>query len=206
MAINYTTLTGSKSTAGSIANWVNRSDLPTDNILLEGEAWIYERLRAREMKTQVAFQFDASTSEEALPSDFLDPIQYLPYEWDDPLLYVNEEYYRPPRDSSGALFSGSPTMWTILGETAYVDVTCDSNFGGMLLYYKRPEALSGSNETNFLTVKYPTLMRHVLMMKAYEHMKDSSREGAYEARALRHLADAKVTDDLSRRTQHVPAH
>ena len=47
MAITWTVLTGSKDTEGSIANWVNRSDLPTTNILLEAEAWIYQHLRIR---------------------------------------------------------------------------------------------------------------------------------------------------------------
>lgn len=206
MAITWSVLTGLKTVSGSIANWVNRSDLPTENILLEAQAWIYQQFRAREMMTRdAAFAFPASAQSVALPAGFLDPISFTPYGYCDPLLYVHEEKLEEQRDEDGALESGTPSRWTIIGETAYVDVNCLAAMTGVLLYYKQPDALSSSNGTNFLTTRYPTLLRTACMMKAYEHMKDSARSRDYLQIAMAALADAQRTDDLKRRGQYIPA-
>jgi hypothetical protein len=207
VAIDWTTLTASKSTAGSIANWVNRSDLPTENILLEAEAWIYLKLRCREMLIRdTAFQFDSGSQSEALPSGFLDPLGFWPYGYTDPLLYVHEEILEEQRDSDGTLLSGTPSRWAVIGETAYVDVQCSANYPGVLMYYKQPDALSASNETNFLTRRYPSLLRMACMAHAYEHMKDTPRAREYLGLAMAKLEEARQADDLFRRTQNAPAY
>lgn len=206
MAISWTVLTGAKSTAGSIANWLNRSDLPTENILLEAEALIYERLRVREMMAQSTLTFSSGGSTAALPSDFLDPIQYLPYEYGYPLPFYHEETLRATRDENGNLFSGTPSRWSILGTTAYVDVNCSANFSGQLMYYARPESLSVTNTTNWLTTRYPSLLRYACMLKGYEHMKDDKRAAQYLAVSEKEIADAMRTNEMFRRTQHVPAY
>ena len=81
------------------------------------------------MMTQDAdFTFAINTSSTALASDFLDPIQFHPWTWEDELTYVNEGEFKPARDENGALYEGEPCKWTIIGTTAYVDVTCDAAF------------------------------------------------------------------------------
>lgn len=205
MAITYTVLTGSKTTTGSIANWVNRSDLPTDNILIEAEAWIYERLRVREMQSRVVFQVDSGSNTEALPADFLDPISWTPYGYTDPLPYYHEDLLQDQRDTDGTLQSGTPSRWVIIGETVYVDVSASSNFVGQLHYFSRPDALSGSNDTNFLTTRYPSLLRHACMAHAFEHMKDTARMRDYMQLAMSKLGEAMQTNEMFRRGQHVPA-
>ena len=202
---NYTTLTGTKATAGSVANWVNRSDLPTTEIVTEAEAWIFERLRVREMITDEALTFTSATSSKALSSlaaTFLDPIQFVPYQWADPLEFVAETKFRPSRDSSGVLQSSSePSLWTIIGATAHLDVLLSANFSGRMMYYARPAALS-STETNFLTVRYPTLLRYALMGKAYDHMKDTQRSLEYLQKAEVAIAEAARTNEMYRRGQY----
>lgn len=205
MAINFTTLTASKATAGSIANWVNRSDLPTENILLEAEALIYETLRVREMQTRDnAFTFASGSQTEALPSGFLDPISFRPYEWGYPLPFVHEDTLDEVRDSSGVLQSGTPSRWSIVGTDAYVDVLPSADLGGVLLYYKTPAALSVSNETNWLTVRYPSLIRAACMAKAYEHMKDNKANEQLQLAASL-IAAASTSNEMWRRNQHMPA-
>lgn len=199
----YTILTGVKTTSGSIANWVNRSDLPVATILEEAEAYIYERLRVREMQAIATLTFAADGNTAALPTDFLDPIEYRPYNYGEPLLYVSETTLEAHRDESGVLFEGTPSRWAIIGDTAYVDVACSEAFAGKLMYYKRPTALSGSNETNFLTTRYPTLLRHALMGKAFEHMKDWTAAMQYLQMAEGKIGEAMATNDLYRRSQTV---
>lgn len=154
------------------------------------------------MMTQDAdFTFAINTSSTALASDFLDPIQFHPWTWEDELTYVNEGEFKPARDENGALYEGEPCKWTIIGTTAYVDVTCDAAFPGVLLYYGLPTALSASNETNFLTTRYPSLLRYACMAKAYEHLKDSNRAKEYMQLTLAALGSAMATNDLYRRAQ-----
>lgn len=203
MAYNFSTLTAAKTTAGSIANWVNRSDLPTTNILIESEAKIYERLRVREMQTVATLTVNADANTASLPSDFLDPIEWRPYGWAEPILFVAEGSLESHRDSDGDLYEGTPTRWSVLGETAYVDVSCSEAFSGKLMYYKRPAALSVSNETNFLTIRYPSLLRIACLSLAYEHMKDMGNANTYMQMLEMKIAEANATNDLYRRSQHV---
>lgn len=203
MAYTYSTLTGAKSVQGSIANWVNRTDLPVADILIEAEAHIYERLRVREMLAIETMTFAVNTNSVALPTGFLDPIEYRPYGWGDSLLYVAEMSLEAHRDTAGALFSSTPSRWSIIGETAYVDVSCSSAFGGKLMFYKRPDPLSSSNETNFLTIRYPSLLRNACMAKAFEHMKDWTAAASYIQMAEGKIEEASATNDLYRRSQHV---
>ncbi len=203
MAYNYTTLTGLKTVAGSIANWLNRSDLPTDNILIEAEAKIYERLRVREMQAIETLTIAAAANSAALPTGFLDPIEWRPYGWSEPILYVHEQSVEAHRDENGALFEGTPVKWGIVGETAYVDVACSETFSGKLMFYKRPTALSGSNQTNFLTIRYPGLLRIACLALGHEHMKEWQAALNYTQMLESRITEANATNDLNRRGQMV---
>lgn len=205
MAYNYTTLTGAKTVSGSIANWVNRSDLPTENILIEAEALIYERLRVREMTLTEPLSFTAGVQTVSLPSGFLDPLSFTPYTWAYPLPFVHETALDEYRDAAGVLMTGTPGRWTIIGETAYVDVLPIETFAGRVLYYKRPSALSVSNETNFLTTRYPTLLRTACLARSYEHMKDMQNAANYMQMAEAKIAEANATNEMWRRNQYMPA-
>jgi len=202
MAYNYTMLIGTKATAGSIANWVNRSDLPTDAILFEAQAWLYQRLRVREMHATGTLTFAEGDDSVAAPSGYLDPISFVPWGWGDPMLFVGPESWRPFRDETGALQTAAPSQWTVIGETAYVDVLPEAEFAGQLLYYKQPDALAAStNETNWLTRRYPTLLRYACMARAYEHMKDAQSAATYLQLAMASIAEAAATNDMARRGQ-----
>lgn len=210
MAINHSVLTAAaKTTEGSIRNWLNRNDIPVTNILLEAEADIYQYLRVREMITDEAFTFSTSTSSKALSSlsaTFLDPIQFVPYEWGTPLPFYHEKKMPFSRDSAGALFSSATaSAWTIIGSTAHLDVLLSAAFSGRMMYYAQPTALSASNETNFLTIRYPSLLRYACVSKAYEHMKDWGRAKEYMGMMMQALGVANATNEMWRRSQHVPA-
>lgn len=201
----YTTLTGAKTVSGSIANWVNRSDLPTSEILTEAEALIYETLRVREMLARSVLTFAADTQTASLPTGFLDPIGFQPYAWGSDLPFVHENTLGESRDEDGVLQSGTPSRWSIVGETAYVDVLPTETFAGILLYYKSPTALSGSNETNFLTNRYPSLLRYACMAKAFEHMKDTENATGYLGLMQQAIERANASNEMWRRNQYIPA-
>lgn len=200
--MDYNQLTAAKTVSGSIQNWINDSTLPVTDILTESQAWIYQRLRTREMTSlNTNFRFVNNTNFTALPADFLDPIQFLPWGWSDPLEFEHEEAIRIPLDQNGNLFLGTPSQWTIIGTNAYVDVSCNGDFPGALMYYALPPALSGINTTNFLTVRYPTLLRRTCMAYGYEFRKDRERAQTEFALANMALAEAMAANELFRRTQ-----
>lgn len=203
MAQSYSQLVGDKDTAGSIKSWVNDSTIPAGEILSEAEAWIYQRLRVREMQeVNAAFAFAASASSASLPTGFLDHIEFVPDGWGIPLRYVSEvNFFAGAKDETGAMNTGDPSKWTVIGTTAYVDVACTSTFSGTLTYYKTPTALSLSNETNFLTTRYPTLVRRACMAFAFEFKKDVTRKQLEITLAEQALALAASTNDLYRRGQ-----
>jgi hypothetical protein len=206
MAVNWTTLTGAKTVTGSIANWCNRPDLATTNILIEAQAWLYQYLRVREMMTDEAFTFASAASSKALStlaSTFLDPIQFIPYEWGSELAYISPEMFKPSRSSAGALeSSATPNAWTIIGSTAHLDVLLSAAFSGRMMYYFQPADLSVSNETNFLTTRYPKLLRETCMAFGYQHMKDTARGQEYLGYAMVSIQEANKTNEMWRRGQH----
>ena len=199
---NFTTLTGLKTVSGSIANWINRSDLPVSETLTEAQALIYETLRVREMQARAVLTFALSTQTASLPTGFLDPIGYQPYEWGGDLSFVHENGLNEYRDSAGTLESGTPSRWTVVGETAYVDVLPSAAFSGIILYYKSPTVLSVSNETNFLTSRYPSLLRYACMAKAYEHGK-SDMAANYLQLTFQTIASINASNEMWRAGQYV---
>jgi hypothetical protein len=76
MAMTWSSLTGSKGSAGSIMTWVNYSKLSVDvqTILDEAQALLFTLLRTREMRTMWRFTIPINGAKIALPTGFLDPI------------------------------------------------------------------------------------------------------------------------------------
>lgn len=198
-------LTGTKSTTGSIREWVNDSTIPAEAVLAEAQAWIYQSLRVREMiAINDSFQFDSGASSEALPNDFLDPVCFIPWSYGDELYYVHEQALRRQFDSSGNMVSGTPGQWSIIGTNAHVDVKCSADFAGQLIYYAQPDDLSSGNPSNFLTNRYPTLLRRACLRFAYEFKKDAARMRDEEALAMAAIDDANRTNEMFRRSQRHP--
>jgi hypothetical protein len=77
--------------------------------------------------------------------------------------------------TSQALIEGSPSRWAIVDERLQFDCALeDITLAFRLLYYRAPKLLSATNETNWLTVRYPKLLRVACMTAAADYMKDSA--------------------------------
>ncbi len=198
---SYTTLVADKSTEGSIRNWISRTDTPATAILTEAQSWIYQRLRVREMVAREVMTIPINLNVVNLPDRYLDPINYLPYGYQTPLDYVHEDDVRPSTETDGTLFPGTPTYWTVIGEQAVVDAKMVADFPGTLMFYKQPADLSDSNETNFLTRRYPSLLRYACLAYAFEHNHNWNRRTEYLGLAIGAVEDANATNELNRRGQ-----
>ena len=198
--MDYTTLVGDKSTSGSIKNWMNYSNLPVTNLLTEAESEIYRRLRTREMRAEASVTISSGSITAALPTSFIDPIRLIHRENGFPIKFVPADDLAECRmwDESAANWTqGIPTRFSVFEELLQFDYRADAAYTARMLYYKRPAALSVSNTSNWLTVRYPRLVRIACMKAAAEFMKNMDMKNSYEAEMERMFLQIDQETDLS---------
>lgn len=210
--MNYTTLIGAQTTAGSIAAWVNHSSVVANapTIIEEAESFIYRRLRHFRMLNQTTGTMTISSGNISFPSDYLE----------DKILYITGVNYmklvrKTPEevvasysyDSTGTQVNDMPLIYCNDNTSIRMDSPANLAYPYLLWYYQQPAALSASNTTNFLTTYYPRLMRAACMAGASEFMKDAGM-GNYdrtywEQNALAEIAVAQAESDRSVRSMEV---
>lgn len=78
--------------------------------------------------------------------------------------------------TANLLIESSPSIWAIFDEAIQFDAAAVEAFQARLLYYRSPPLLSATNPTNFITSRYPTLIRAATMASAASYMKDDEEE------------------------------
>ena len=148
---NYTTL------KASIANWLNRSDLTdeiADDFIVLTEADFNSKLRVRKMIAQSTITIDSET--ESIPTGFLQVRDFyiLSGSTKYPLRYMTPSQMDQVKGTS---VTGIPQAYTILGDTFRFTPKPDSSYTGYLNYYKKFDALSSTNATNFILTDHPAI-------------------------------------------------
>ena len=148
---NYTTL------KASIANWLNRSDLSdeiADDFIVLTEADFNSKLRVRKMIASADVTINAETA--ALPTGFLQVRDFyiLSGSTKYPLRYMTPSQMDQVKGTST---TGIPQAYTILGANFRFMPRPDSTYTGKLNFYKKFDALSGSNATNFILENHPAI-------------------------------------------------
>lgn len=199
--MNYTTLTAAKTTAGSIKRHVNYSAIDADVVLEEAQALVYSLLRVREMRSSATLAMSAGDSSKALPTGYLDPIGRLRDTDNARYRHVTPDRLEELRvyDSAGDLESGQPGYWSVYDELVQFDFAFDEARTLRMLYYKSPSLLSGSNETNFLTSRYPHLLRAATSVRAHAFMKNWSSYSTELELLTSLIGTVNGMDDLSYR-------
>lgn len=204
MAYNFSTLTAaSKSTEGSIRYWVQHDLIPADNILTKSEAWIYEKLRVPDMIVTQAISLAAGDSTLTKPTGFLDPL-WMRFDGDvDEVDYRQENLLERFRDVDGDLIEGHPSQYSLINDRIEFDVAADEALEGDFCFYKIPTALSVSNETNFLTIRFPSLLEAVCLGWAYAAREQHDKSDKYLKIAGGLLEEANMSADRARRGQRM---
>lgn len=78
-----------------------------------------------------------------------------------------------PTWTASKLYSGFPMFWAIHDEKIMFDAAFDAATSYQLAYYRSPALLSTDNETNWLTTRYPLLLRKACQAIAADFMKDT---------------------------------
>ena len=177
MTMTYGSLVGSKTTPGSIQAWVNYARLDADTVLAEAQATIFQRLRVREMRT-----LDASITvapggfQYPLPASFLEAraartvLDDLAYELRSPADVVARRRF----DASGTLVAGPPLYYAIFDEMLQFEASFTTASPFLLLCFKSPTPLSSQNPSNFLTGRFPHLVRTACLAQAADFLRNDA--------------------------------
>lgn len=76
--------------------------------------------------------------------------------------------------TANQLIAGSPSCWAIWDECLQFDQAFDTATQFRLMCYRAPLALSTTNQTNFLTNRYPLILRKACQAAAADFMKDDN--------------------------------
>lgn len=197
----YTILTGARTVDGSIKNWVNKDDIPVDTIIDDAEAWVAARLRIREMiATDSTTTLAAAVDTLALPTGYLATKTFMIISPGRSKLSVKSaeeveeaRYY----DDTGILNVSRPSMFYTDGTNAVFNRTTDKAYTYRHRYYQEFTALSGNNESNFLTLRGIRMFRCVLLAFASEWKKDKAEAADWFAKAEHELNQLHISDDLA---------
>lgn len=203
--MDYTSLIAPKGTAGSIANWINYSDaiLPLADILDDAQALLFRGgaaasasinpLRVQDMiETGVTLNVAAGAVSAARPSDFLGLLRMadqnnVEVKMKDVSSLIDRRAY----DTSGNPLQGNSPAHVALGNEGgapmfLFDIAPNANIVMTYAYFKEPARLSGGNTTNFLTTKFPHLLRAACLAVAADFLSDDAKY----TRAVNRLATA----------------
>jgi hypothetical protein len=198
MTMTYATLTGAKTVPGSIMSWVNYAKLDIEQVLEEAQAVIFQRLRVREMR-------NLDSSIPVAPGDFQKPLPARVLEArrlrsTDNLDYalVSETALLDARvyDASGTLVAGTPAAFAVFDEMLQFDQKFSAATTLLLLCFKSPALLSAQNPANFLTSRFPHLVRTACLAQAADFMKDDSEYAKHMQRLYDQIDAGNAESDL----------
>ena len=141
----------------TIANWLNRSDLTSEiaeDFIVLAEADFNSKLRIRQMHSQTTITIDSET--ESTPTGFLQVRDFY-------ILSNNDKYalnYLSPAQMDsikGTSMSGLPVAYTILGSTFRFTPRPADSYSGILNFYKKFDALSATNTSNYILTDHPAI-------------------------------------------------
>ena len=164
----------------SIASYLHRSDLTSmiPEFIIDGEARIYSDLRIRAMED--SFSGVTTSGSIALPTSFLEwkwlkatatgkTLEFKDTEW----LYTNY----PTR--SGA---GTPIFYSVEGDNISIAPYPADDTAIEGRYYKRLDALSDSNTTNWFITYEPAILRYAALCEAAPYLGQDARIPVWETK------------------------
>lgn len=174
MAMSYTTLTGAKTAEGSLKYWINYSKLDVDAALEDAQALINQTLRVREMQAAATVSITSGSETAALPDRYLASLSMRDVTNNANLEHKEWSDLENLRDySSGVISTGKPCYYSVFGELFQFDTKADTAITARLMFYQSPLPLSADNPTNFLTTRYPHLMRAACLAAGYDQMRNT---------------------------------
>jgi hypothetical protein len=178
----------------SVGNWLNRSDLATyiPDFITLGEKRIYRELRIRAMEASLSGTIASGVI--AVPSGYvamkyayvsaspIGKLQRKDAEW------IYQNYPTRSSDSQPKFFAREADNF-IFGPYP------DSTYTIKGLYYKRLDALSASNETNWFTTNAPDLLLWASLCESAPFLKADNRIMVWENKYAMVKNSVQLEDD-----------
>jgi hypothetical protein len=197
--VNYATLIADKATAGSIRSWINHSLLDVVQIVEEAEALLAQTLRVREMRASTVLALAAGDSFEPLPAGFLDPIALRDVTNQVTLRQRTESDLESLRRYDNAvLAAGTPANYAIFDEALQFETQYEAAASLRLVYFRRWPPLAAAN-TNFLTDRYPHLLRTACLAQAHAFRNNDTRAQLELTKLASLIQRTNAESDLSYR-------
>lgn len=205
----------------TIANWLNRSDLTSviaEDFIVLAEADFNSKLRISQMHSQTTITIDSET--ESTPTGFLQARDFyiLRNTNKHPMSYLS-----PAQMDSikGTSMSGIPVAYTILGSTFRFAPRPADSYSGILNFYKKFDALSATNTSNYILTDHPAIYLYgslfhasnflggidpnqsqqwsQMYQTALERAELNDREDQFSASPLQIRSDVTVSSPFNRR-------
>lgn len=189
----YSTLVAGRGTSGSLKSWIVNDNIPSDVILTEAQAWIWERLRVMGNMTSTTGTLGSATATIALSSRFRRPIsfRFTGTNAADPTQKLLDFLHRHRTyQSDGSLAEGQPQVFAISDNVMLFEVAANKAYPWEFHYFQALPVLSTDTETNVLTERYPTLLRHACLIFANEWRKNEKEKAYYLQLAEKGIFDA----------------
>ena len=199
--MDFTSLTADKNTSGSIRRWVNHADVDSDAVLEDAQALVFQTLRVREMRSEFTpLALSAGDSYKALPAGFLDPVALHDLTNNIKLKLRSEEWLGDKRAyENGVLAAGTPRNYAIFSEALQFDLACEAGATLRLLGFRAPALLSPANPTNFLTTRYPHILRAAALARAFSYRNSDERADKELQLLAAYIQKANAESDLTYR-------
>lgn len=175
----YGVLIADKRTDGSIRSWLNNDLVPALTVLHRAEAFIYRRLRVREMLATATGTIAASDDTLSLPDRYLAP-RYLGITGTEAMEIKRKPLEEVERafayDAAGALVAGKPTIYCAHASVLQFDCPADADYPYRFVHYAEPAPLTTDNPTNVLTDRAFNALFCVGMAYACEWAKEDGKD------------------------------
>ncbi|HWW46322.1 MAG TPA: hypothetical protein VNZ94_00585 [Xanthobacteraceae bacterium] len=198
--MSFSTLTADKNSPGSIKRWCNYAELDVEQVLEEAQALISMTLRVREMRTEFDLTLAAGEYQIEIPDGFLDPVEMINRTLTQRISLRDAASLSQRRIyDDGSLIRSYPRLYAIFDERFQFDCAAEEPFSIGLVAFKAPEPLSNDNQTNFLTRRYPNLLRVACLVQAYDFMSNGEKYQTNLSLLGALIENAMARDDLSYR-------
>lgn len=162
-----------------VAAWLNRSDLTNEvpGFIQHGELRVYRDLRVRQMETSLSSAIASGVL--TVPTGYLE-MKYA-YVNGSPMVKLQRKdaewiYWNYPTRSA----DGTPRFFAREATNFIFGPYPDSNYTIKGVYYKKLDALSDSNTSNWLVTDVPDLILFASLCEAAPFLQDDQRVALWE--------------------------
>lgn len=176
---SYTTLVAAKTDLNSIKAWVNHETTPAEAIVAEAQAFIYSKMRTRELRQFVTGAIALDASSFNLPAGYLGSLRLRVVHPLAGAYKLNQTPWHDFEDDiaigpDGLIPSGPPQIYATDATKAYLNTRVDQALTYRWWLYQQPALLSSTSKTNFLTDKYPHILDSICRSLAFRFWKQNS--------------------------------